>query len=375
MMKRLIFFVIFCSLFFSCSKNKNQNVEIQEVNQKSHEWFYFTKDGFFKTELPQDSVISSLKPWTESIRLSEANTFQNKGYLLVNKLGLLIIDENNPPVLIQDFSLFDDYSCSNLFFAENTPFITFSRSSFFNSNANLENSNTENPERPFLVRLNENSFFPVLTYGDLNLSSGGEITGTYFDGFSFVSSVKRLVNGKVNFSYIKIIPQKSLNSFEPFTSSKKINIEETNEDFYREKVSPVDFSNAPKRLQEVLSSLPKNFDFTVCVDDEIYSSPKIYSTKISGEQVLNANSILNSNFVCVIFSDGTTYFKGALQNREISNSGKITAFRLPKLPENYVYTDFCISNSTLAIGFEEQDFFKTGRSGFLTCNLEKILYK
>ena len=68
------------------------------------------------------------------------------------------------------------------------------------------------------------------------------------------------------------------------------------------------------------------------------------------------------------------YFSGALYNKHILNNSRTIALRLPKLPENFVYSDFGISGSFLYVAWEEVSFYETGRAGFLSVDLEKVLY-
>ena len=133
-----------------------------------------------------------------------------------------------------------------------------------------------------------------------------------------------------------------------------------------------------------MSSIPQNFSFSVECKNSGGTSPKTFisgsdfgsETAESSENsfLINAHAIIADDWICAVFSDGTTYFNGALDGEPILNNGKNAAFRLPKLPQNYIYGPFCISGTTLAVAWEESDFYKTGRSGFLTVDLKKVLY-
>lgn len=383
-MKRFIFiFSVFSvSLIFSaCTKNAEIQVSQIKESSKDHEWYFFTTDGIEKTSLPQKSGISSLNPWTETLRVSDANNSSDgSGFMIVNRSGVLFFDanaQNTEPVLIQDYELFYNSTASTLIFDSGNPYITFSRSSFFNKEASLsKDSENINPERAFLVRISPQtkSFYPVLTYGDLQLSDGGEITGTFFDGKEFFSSIKKMENSKTHFSYIKFSANQSLQSFSPLTNPSKITVTDTSEQNYRLCNSPQDFSKAPHRLKSLLSAIPQNFYFSLVCKNSGGTSPRLYTNSFDGETLSTANAVLSDGWVCAVFSDGTTYFNGALDGRNILNSGKNLAFRLPKLPENYIYGPFCIVKNTLAVAWEETDFYKTGRSGFLLVNLGKVLY-
>ncbi|WP_303919763.1 hypothetical protein [Treponema berlinense] len=352
---------------------------------KNHRWYFFTEDGFSSTDLPQKSGISTLKPWTESLRAGEAGTaLDGSGYMAVNRLGVIHFalgeDGQIEPFLLQDYEIFSNSTVSTLFFEGNNPYLTLVRSSFFNKDASLsDNPQKQDSNRPFLVRISPEfkAFYPAITYGDLNLAEGGEITGTFFDGTTFVSSIKKLKNSKTEFSYISFTANGSLESLVPYTQDTKVNVEETSEENYRLLNSPKNFDLAPKRLQKLLASIPGNFSFSVECRSLGEPSSRIFISATRGQaedSLAKAQAQISDGWCCAVFPDGTTYFNGALEGLPILNSGKNIAFRLPKLPEDYVYSVFCIAGTTLAVAWEESDFYKTGRSGFLTVDLKKVLY-
>ena len=156
-----------------------------------------------------------------------------------------------------------------------------------------------------------------------------------------------------------------------------MNVEETSEENYRLLNSPKNFDLAPKRLQKLLTSIPGNFSFSVECRSLGEPSSRTFISAPQGQaedSLVKAQAQISDGWCCAVFPDGTTYFNGALEGLPILNSGKNIAFRLPKLPEDYVYSVFCIVGTTLAVAWEESDFYKTGRSGFLTVDLKKVLY-
>jgi hypothetical protein len=379
-MKKILFLLTAAVLFTGCSKQKENTQQIKQISENSpdHEWYFFTPHGFEKTSLPQKSGISSLKPWTETLRASDANTGPDgKGYLVVNRLGVIFFDGDSSGVLMQDYSLFSNSTASTLIFDSGNPYITFSRSSFFNTNAALEETSSYDSNRPYLVRISSamRSFYPVITYGDLNLSSGGEITGTHYDGSNFLCSVKLRKHEKTYFSYIKFSSEEHLETLAPYTVKGKLKLEDSSEAAYRKVNSPSPFRQAPLRLKKLLSSIPDNFDFAVRCKNNGGSSDRLYTSNFDSDGISAAFAIISDGWICAVFEDGTTYFNGALENQNIVNKGKNMAFRLPKLPENYIYGPFCISGNKLAVAWEESDFYKTGRSGFLVVDLNRVLYE
>ena len=369
-----------CILFTACGKKKPSVEEPMQMMQKSgdHKWFFFSNDSFSETDLPQHSQIHSLKPWTESIRVCDANTSADgKAILLVNHLGALYFDSTDNPVLIQDYQLFSDSTAGNLVFEGGIPYFTLVKNSFFNKTA----SQSQNQNQSHIIRLSteQKMFFPVVTYGDLNIEQSGEVTGTFFDGTDWVSSVKSTKNNKVSFHYIKWKSLVDLASVQPFSrkgdQSSSIKVAEISESSYRNLVTPEDFSKAPPRLKTLLKSIPKDFSFVLTCRDFGGSSPRYFSSGADDDDGTVANAIIKDNWICSVFGDGTTYFCGSLDGFPLINNGKTVAFRLPKLPPRYSYQAFAISGKFLIVAWEESDFYKTGRAGFLTVDMEKLFYK
>ena len=127
----------------------------------------------------------------------------------------------------------------------------------------------------------------------------------------------------------------------------------------------------------MLKGLPTDFDFYA----ECKDSGGATARQFIRSEIKNPNSIaravvqISGTWIAALFEDGTLYLNGALYANKILNNSKNLAIRLPKLPEGYKYTDFGISGTTLFAAWEQTDFYKTGRSGFLSVQLKKILYK
>lgn len=360
-----------------CGKNKAVEIpgeiefEIQSMSD-DHKWFYFSASDFNETTLPQDAALVSIQPWTESLRVCDANTSSDgKGYVLVNHLGALVFDSDDFPSFIKDYQLFSDSTSSNLIFSNGDAFFTLSRNSFFNKNKDVDGG----LGRPYLVRISNEShmFYPVVNYGDLDISGESEISGMFYDGDSFLASVKTEKKDKISFEYIQWNPVGKLSELPPQTKPGKVILTESSESAYRKANTPIEYTFAPDRLQSLLRSLPRNFSFAVVCKYAGGASP-VYYMNGSPSEATTSYAVIADGWSCAIFADGTTYFNGALDGRHILNNGKNIAFRLPKLPENYFYGNFCIAGDFLIVSWEEKDFFKTGRSGFLTVDMKKLFY-
>ena len=373
---RIGIFSLFALAVLACSEKKKltdkSNIEL-ELKHKSddHKWFYFSDSAYAEIDLPQHAPIHSLKPWTESVRICDGNVSTNgQGILLVNHLGVLYFDSTDNPVLIQDYQLFSNSTAGNLVFDGDQPYFTLSKNSFFNKDAAGKNQNQSH-----VIRLAENQkmFFPTVTYGDLKIEDNAEVSGTFFDGQNWFSSIKSTKDNRVSFKYIKWSTQSDMASLSPTTHEGKVSISQITESSYRKVNTPADISKAPARLKNLLRSIPDDFSYTIICQDAGGNSPRYFES--GSDEGSFANAIIKDNWVCAVFSDGTTYFCGGLDDKPLINNGRNIAFRLPKLPENYSYESFAISGRFLVVAWEESDFYKTGRSGFLTVDMGKLFYK
>ncbi|MBQ0052008.1 MAG: hypothetical protein KBT11_08090 [Treponema sp.] len=383
-LSKIVYIALAVLSLTACGKKKVEAPAPVEVKEDSpdHKWYYFNSGSYTETDLPQHSPILSLKPWTESIRICDGNVnADGKGILLVNHFGIMLFEENPEPKLVQDYHLFSESTAGNLIFENSIPFFTLAKNSFFNKKAAGVRAVKNNDETSHVVRLNLESsmFLPAVTYGDLKLEDSAEVSGTYCDGKNWYTSIKRTENERTYFRYIKWNPIGNLSDLPPAAISGKVMISDISEDIYRRTNSPKLFSKAPGRLKDLLVSIPKDLQFNLTLHEFDGASPRYFyngSTENgSADTETAATAIITPEWVCAIFGDGTAYFKGSLKGRPLANKGKAAAVRLPKLPENYVYGDFCISGDYLAISWEENDFYKTGRSGFLTVNMAKLFYE
>ena len=125
-------------LLASCSDKKNKSplgdmMELKPV-QKSHVWYYFSDMNFYTVDLPQHSPMVSEKAWTEVVRITSASTSPDPSvaYALVNRLGMLVLDEKGPE-LHTDASIFTGVTADSLVFSNKSPLFYLYRSSFFNN--------------------------------------------------------------------------------------------------------------------------------------------------------------------------------------------------------------------------------------------------
>lgn len=378
----------FVAIFAGCSKKTSQTNEaettiVEDISKETHTWYAFTQNGFEKIDLPQNAVELPHKAWTESIRVSGANTSADKldktmpkAFALVNQLGLLVF-EGDKIELHADVSLFPNNTAKNLFFDNNTPYFSVYKSVFFNEETSVQKSPAKN-SRPFLLQYDEDSkiFFPVLNYENLNLNSNDQITDFSWDKSQFLLSVKTTQNQKNSFSYLCAAPSVTLSALTPQSTNKSLLVSPSDAEEFRQSKAPRDFSKAPLRVRNLLGAIPTTLPFYLECSYAGGTLPEYFEQAIfSQNTALEAKATVADTWAMAIFADGTSYFSGACYGRPVLADGKTVAFRLPKLPEGFLYSYFALSGTQLYVAWEETSFYETGKSGFISLNLDTILYR
>lgn len=391
-MKKILFLsVVFVSLIFlnvSCSKKSeiavvsSSEMEIS-VTKKNHSWYYFTGNGYIKTDRPKNSPFMPELPWTEAVRISDSNccaeTLENNtnAFAVVNRLGILCFDDEKI-TLARDESLFPDRTAGNLVFFNNTPIFSVYKSSFFNDSLTDPLYKNDQNQHLFLVQFDNLAkiSYPLINCNNLLEEINSEVTDFAWDGTNWICSVKTITDVKNSFSYIGWKPNAPLLSLSPVMAEENLHVWESDVESFRKAKELRKYSDAPERVKKLLAGFDKKKNFVIEIKTAGGYSSRTYENGVvdSEEPYLNAKAIISQSWSCAIFEDGTLYLEGALPGKHILRGGKAVAIRLPKLPEGFVYSDFVISGTTLYAAWEESSFYKTGRSGFLSVNLEKTLY-
>ncbi len=359
----------FGGILISCSR-KTQAVFMQDLpeltkSQKNHEWYYFTADNFVKVDLPQNSPSVHETAWTEAVRISGTN----ESFALVNHLGMLNFSGSDIK-LYTDASFFSDVTAENIVVCNGQPVFYLYRSSFFNSDE--KKSVAEQTFRPFLVEFNSASklFYPLVSYENLGLDSGDQISGYFWNGQSWACAAKRTESNRTEFKYFFWEPLIPLTEMNPVLNTQSLFLfRPSDEKEYRELNMPFLFFDAPQELKDLLNSIPDEFSFYIMWKDGSGTSERSYYQAGNGSAPLNAHAAFyraklpgEKDTLIALFADGTTYVK-----RE-----NLAAFRLPLLPPGYVYGDFALSGSYLYVSWEQNTFYKTGRAGFLQVDLDSV---
>lgn len=378
--------ITFCFVSVSCSKKgkqKDAEVEttIKEVS-RNHKWYYFEDSQVLPVDKPQNVPLKSFVPWTEAVRISSSNNSispENTAYALVNRAGVLCFNGNSF-LLQKDITLFEDRTAENLVFFNDTPLFSVYKSSFFNNSISDPAYREDSSQHFFLVQYDVNTgvSYPIINCGNITKLADTEVVDYSWDGKNWLCCLKTVNENRVGFSYVKWTPTAPLLSLTPSTASENIVLADSNEEAFRKTKKPLDSSReAPERIKKLFSGFAADVPFTIEVKTAGgYSSREYYnSASGSDKKELKASAIISESWSAALFEDGTLYIEGALPGKHILRAGKPVAIRLPKLPPQFVYSDFVISGTTLYAAWEETDFFKTNRSGFLMLDLDSTLYK
>lgn len=386
------FLCLTCFLLSSCKKKDKSKAkpEIVEIgNQKTdHAWYYFTQDGFARVDSPRNAPFAGTLPYTEAIRISSANNGaadadgKVKAYALANRLGVICF-EGDKISLAKDINIFSNRTAANLVFIDGTPLFSVYKSVFFNDTISSAAYKNDSDAHLFLVQFDDASkiSYPVLNCTNLTDKKNSEITDYYWDGSEWFCSIKSVQddNGgssKTEFSYIKFRPAAPIVSISPVSANDLITVKESSVKEFRDMMSVKPYSLAPERIRTMLQGFDNTIPFLMEVKSAAGSSPRIYENEIAGsfEEELKAKAIISQSWSAALFEDGTLFIEGALPGKHILRGGKPVAIRLPKLDIGFVYSDFVISGTTLYAAWEETDFYKVSRSGFLSVDLNATLY-
>ena len=372
---------------FGCKKSQNipaQNAVSVEITKKNHAWFYFSNLTFHQVEKPQHAPTQALKPWTETQRISSANNSAEANdnitaYAIVNRLGVLKFN-GDEIFLSPDVTLFTDRTAGNLVFMGNIPLFSVYKSSFFNDTIVDPDYKNNDSAHLFLVQFDATAkiSYPLINSNNITSKKNSEVTDFYWNGREWCCSIKTISDTKNEFSYVKFRPQIPLLAISPATASTSIFVEDSDVDTFRECKKQLDYKDAPDRIKKLLSGFDTKLPFEISVKNAGGFSPRVYANEneVKDNKIKNlkATAILSQSWSAALFEDGTLFLEGALPGRHILRSGMPVAIRLPKLPTGFVYSDFVISGTTLYAAWEESNFYKTGRAGFLQVNLDRTLY-
>lgn len=431
-----LFYVSLSLIFCACKEKPSEEAgfsgipQVQlEATKGSHTWYYFTRDGYKQVSKIQNVPQTALIPWTEAIRISSANCAttqgENKAFAVINRLGILSFNGEEKQ-LSKDENIFTDRTAGNLIFLNETPIFSVFKSAFFNDTIKDFKYSAQDTQHLFLIQFDPSSkiSYPIINCNNLTRLANSEIVDYYWDGINWICCIKTISDTKTEFNYINWKPIPSLLTLSPVNANANISVSESTQEEFRTKKEQLEYKDAPERIKNLLAGFSRRTSFSIDVKNSGGSSWRNYKntaqtgwtqksdlkagesggfqttdgvgatggagttggavatgkegqTKTSQKErqmELYATAILAQTWAAALFEDGTLFLEGALPGKHILRGGKPVAIRLPKLPSDFVYSDFVISGTTLYAAWEESSFFKTGRAGFIEINLNKTLY-
>ena len=392
----VLIIILLITAFSACKKNKTASATQKAKDETllelkaDHNWYYFANaqqkqgDGR-QTELKKTDRLLNVPaqpkiPWTEAVRISCANNAADsnetiRAFAVVNRLGILCFEGENV-TLGTDVNIFSNRTAQNLVFLNNTPIFSVYKSSFFNDSITLQTYKNDQSSHLFLILFDQNSktSYPLLNCTNLTSQPASEITDFHWDGKNWQCCIKTIADSRNFFSYVQFSPSVPLSDLSPSTAQGKLFLQETDAESFRKTKEMLPYKTAPSRIKTLLSGFDNTKSFEIELKNAGGCSPRTYSNMLEQSGELHAKAIISQSWSAALFEDGTFFLEGALPGKHIIRGGKPVAMRLPKLPAGFVYSDFAISETTLYAAWEETEFYKTGRSGFLQVNLEKTLY-
>ncbi|MBO5137007.1 MAG: hypothetical protein J6B81_00725 [Spirochaetaceae bacterium] len=367
----LFFFLVFTSCN---SKNTKKPIQNEITELKAHTWYYFSKNGISTVDLPQNVPETAIKPWTEAIRITAAGNSAKDSCALVNRLGILDFSSGTP-VLVRDVQLFSYVTADSLLFTPEGPAFHLYRNAYFNK----EISATVQEKRTLIALYDSNQFIckPVLSYSDFGIPEGSEITSILPKNGSWLAVVKTATQEKTNFKYMSFSTPDEDGTI-PNPEAAAITATEIDADTFRMAQLPQPFENAPVPLKNLFAEIPVPFDFYLSCRTEGEMAAVLYDNTMLqspvGGYLWQGCGLICQKGAVAVFSDGTTYMNNSLLLNDSMAEG-VTAFRLPKLPGGFVYGEFTVSGDKMYVAWEETDFYKTGRSGFICVDLNQLAKK
>lgn len=382
----------------SCKKKGPEQKLAEEIKpiKSDHKWYYFDDSNILPVDKPQNVPVKQFIPWTEAVRISSANNSSSASYAIVNRLGILCFNGDRFS-LEKDISLFSERTAQNLVFFNDTPIFSVYKSAFFNNTILQPSYSEDDSLHYFLVQFDGKTkiSYPLINSTNLTDIRNTEVVDYIWDGKTFTCCLKSLGKEKTDFSYVRWSPVVPILSLSPVNASENIIKTATDVKSFRDAKAQIAYAAAPERIKKMLAGFSDTIPFSLEVKTAGGYSTRKYLNQINtksavgtqgvgsstsnvgtqGVQELKASAILAESWSAVLFEDGTFFIEGALPGKHILRGGKTVAIRLPKLPPQFVYSDFVISGTSLYAAWEESAFFKTSRSGFLSVDLDSTLYK
>lgn len=378
--RSIVFMLMLAALLLSGCKKKEaevleDNPEISAPRKDTHRWYAFCRDGFEEVQLPRLAQKPTVKPWTEAARISSAAATDTQSFFTANRRGILIVDADGTITLKTDVRFFTEQTIGSLFLDEGNPVFHVYRNSVFNTD-----STDHEVAMPFIAEYNLETdiFYPVLYRDDFGMNDTQEVTSITVSNDELYLSIKDM-GKKTSFDYYRVIIPSTYTDTASIAHVRTIDGTPVSQDEFLKASNPLSFTLAPSRLKDLLAAIPASVQFSLIY--QITGNENTPSTYLHGftadtadTTITNAYAMASGNWITALFPDGTVYFQGSLPDHNSVADGKPLCFSMPDLPKGFIYTSFAISGNIMTAGWEETGIYKTGAAGFITVDLDKVLY-
>ena len=384
----LCFLLCTATLYFPSCKDREQNIENNAysklLNSKAgntHRWFYFTDNGFLETQKPSQAPSRTFSPWTETPRITAGALIQGTVFFAVNKLGILVCPAtsgfqpngiSSKTYLVKNPDLFLKHSTGDIYCINEKPVCSFYTNNIFDIPEKTIQENLDFKDAILVQFDNTTNTFNTLFYSDTFYPSDKEaeysnvrLSSLQYVDTNWYAAFKSSTDNKTTFLFTKTTED---------TTETSSNSMQISQDAFRTAIKPLSYSKAPEKIHNLLYMIPKSTSFYLRYIQDSMTSTVIYSQSKNDTVALEGCAMTLPNCSVAVFSDGTTYFAGTLPFKHVLKNGNTIAFKLPKLPSGYLYGNALLSGSNLYVSWEQTDFYKTGKSGYIVVDLEKVLY-
>ena len=382
---RKAFSLILFLVLFSCNKNKSETTPKKEKLPKiktAIQNYYFAQKSLDNGQgilhnLPTINKYPKCDflPWTESTRISGIGFFDGDVCFIVNKVGVFSFSSFfSEPLSLFSSPLFPFFTASGFYNTDIGFLVKSYRNTMFEGIGSFEEDRLTDKELPILSRYNPitKDLEAILFPHHFSLPAYSALTELTYSGAWFASF--KLDDGKnVQFRYFK---------FDNMNDILNASYKAITSEMFMDAMLPileddVRFASLPKPLIRLIKTMEEK-SVSIEYFDSNYKSPlKIMRNTGKAnnledakyEAVAFSNSDEEGRLYAILLNNGKLYL---YNEKEVSREETSSIYLLPKLPENFSYTYFAIYENVILAGWEEQDFFECGRTGFVTSPLEKL---
>lgn len=377
LLARLLFFSVLLFVLISCAKEEKIEQppihEQQPVQSTISHWRYFHSNDDSSIQVKSVDTVSEIplvrfRPWTEAVRVTDCGIKHRPAVFLINKCGIYPVDnlksDTRLPVRHEAFSR---ASAGNLYTINNDYFIRIYQNSVFLPQSQLAN-------KDFLLRTNAAAiaYTPAADTAVLHLPETAQCKALEYAHGNWYAGFKADSGSDVSFFYLKA------KDFAAFTDKKAFeHVEQISAENFKDACEPSSYHQMPQLLKELAEKIGNTAPLYIRVFDEdrphgtVFIKPDAVTNTASSDEktAIEAHALYyaredGKHSAAILLPEG----KLALNTSEFG----IRMFRLPPLPENFVYTYFFVSGTEITAAWEETVFYEVGRTGLFTAELHDL---